>query len=81
MYLRDVLHRHARVYSLSDAQDLGRILWRDAMKNPLEVLRTKEQELTKVKKEVEALRITVHLLGENNQTDEAMNLRQVIEMP
>ena len=59
----------------------GRILGRDAMKNPLEVLRTKEQELTKVKKEVEALRITVHLLGENNQSDEAMNLRQVIEMP
>ena len=51
------------------------------MKNPLEVLRTKEQELMKVKKEVEALRITVDLLGENNQTDEGMNLRQVIEMP
>jgi len=51
------------------------------MKNPLEVLRTKEQELMKVKKEVEALRITVHLLGESNQTDEGMNLRQVIEMP
>jgi len=51
------------------------------MKNPLEVLRTKEQELLKVKKEVEALRITVHLLGEKNQADEAMSLRQVIEMP
>jgi hypothetical protein len=52
------------------------------MKNPLEVLRTKEQELLKVKKEVEALRITVHLLGgEKNQADEVMNLRQVIEMP
>jgi hypothetical protein len=51
------------------------------MKNPLEVLRTKEQELMKVKKEVEALRITVHLLGENNQSEEGMNLRQIIEMP
>jgi hypothetical protein len=60
---------------------LGRIPRRDAMKNPLEVLRTKEQELLKVKKEVEALRITVHLLGEKNQSDESMNLRQVIEMP
>lgn len=34
------------------------------MKNPLEVLRMKEQELLQVRKEVEALQITVKLLGE-----------------
>lgn len=35
------------------------------MKDPLDVLRTKEQELLKVKREIEALRITVSLLGED----------------
>jgi hypothetical protein len=36
------------------------------MKDPLDVLRIKEQELLKVKKEIEALRITVRLLGEES---------------
>ena len=34
------------------------------MKNPLEVLRMKEQEILRVEKETEALRITAELLGE-----------------
>lgn len=34
------------------------------MKDPFEVLRFKEQELARVKKEVDALRIVAQLLGE-----------------
>ena len=33
------------------------------MKNPYDVLRTKEQELVRVRKEMEALRIAARLLG------------------
>jgi len=53
------------------------------MKNPLEVLCIKEQELLKVKKEVEALRITVKLLGDENPAvgESQVDLRRVIEMP
>jgi hypothetical protein len=52
------------------------------MKNPMEVLRMKEQELVKVRREVEALQIVARLLSEesasgNNQKD----LRQLVEMP
>jgi len=49
------------------------------MKNPLEVLRTKEQELLQVKKEVEALRITLKLLGEETAADAKVDLRQTAE--
>jgi hypothetical protein len=54
-----------------------------AMKNPLEVLRRKEQELLKVKKEIDALRITVRLLGEEKSPapHQKMDLRQMVEMP
>jgi hypothetical protein len=54
-----------------------------AMKNPLEVLRTKEQELLKVKKEIDALRITVRLLGEESSPapNQKVDLRQMVEMP
>ncbi len=53
------------------------------MKNPMEVLRMKEQELLRVRKEVEALRIAAKLLtGETpSVSDEKVDLRQVIEMP
>ena len=34
------------------------------MKDPLEVLRMKEQDILRVKQEIEALRITAELLGE-----------------
>jgi hypothetical protein len=52
------------------------------MKNPLEVLRIKEQELLKVKKEIDALRITVKLLGdETSAGGEQVDLRRLIEMP
>jgi|GraSoiStandDraft_12_1057312.scaffolds.fasta_scaffold858390_2 hypothetical protein len=53
------------------------------MKNPLEVLRMKEQELLKVTKEVDALRITVRLLSEENLAvpNQKVDLRQMVEMP
>jgi hypothetical protein len=53
------------------------------MKNPIEVLRTKEQELTQVKREIDALRITARLLDDKNSAsiDGKVDLRQVIEMP
>ena len=34
------------------------------MKNPFEVLKTKEQEVAKVKKEINALRVTIQLIGD-----------------
>jgi prefoldin subunit 5 len=53
------------------------------MKNPMEVLRSKEQELVKVKKEIDALRTTVRLLNEEGSDfrEGKVDLRQVIEMP
>lgn len=53
------------------------------MKNPMEVLRTKEQELLRVEKEIDALRITMRLVGEEDQVapNQKVDLRQLIEMP
>jgi hypothetical protein len=54
------------------------------MKNPFEVLKSKEQEVAKVKKEVDALRVTIRLIGDENPaaaSDAKVDLRSVIEMP
>jgi len=55
------------------------------MKNPYDVLRTKEQELVRVRKEMEALRIAARLLGAEDpaatEGDNAPKLRHVVEMP
>jgi hypothetical protein len=55
------------------------------MKNPYDVLRMKEQELTRVRKEIEALRIAARLLGAENpgeaQGEERPALSRVVEMP
>jgi hypothetical protein len=53
------------------------------MKNPLEVLRMKEQEIAKLKKEVEALRIAARLLGEEGDqpADFSADKRKIISMP
>ena len=51
------------------------------MKNPFEVLRLKEQELLRVKKEVEALRTVARLLGdEPPSTEEEREMRGIAEM-
>jgi hypothetical protein len=47
------------------------------MKSPFEVLRVKEQELVRVKKEIEALRITLPLL----EGDSAAPSHLPVEMP
>ncbi|MBZ5599110.1 MAG: hypothetical protein LAN83_12395 [Acidobacteriia bacterium] len=53
------------------------------MKNPMEVLRTKEQELARVRKEVEALRVTVRLLGDEGAAlgESKKEMQPVVEMP
>jgi len=53
------------------------------MKNPLEVLRMKEQEVVRVRQEVEALRITAKLLGEEPPSagDGKVESRKTIKMP
>jgi hypothetical protein len=53
------------------------------MKNPMEVLRQKEQELLKVRTEIDALRIAARLLSDDTiaTIEPKVDLRQVIEMP
>ena len=54
-----------------------------AMKDPFEVLRMKEQDMLRVKQEIEALRITAELLGEEppSASDGAIELRKIVNMP
>jgi hypothetical protein len=56
---------------------------RAPMKNPMEVLRMKEQELLKVRSEIDALRIAARLLSDDTVTyaEPKQDSRQVIEMP
>lgn len=58
------------------------------MKNPYEVLRAKEQELIRIRKEMDALRIAARLLGaEDKSVADGTNgeagppLTRVVEMP
>lgn len=55
------------------------------MKNPYEVLRTKEQELMRLRKEMDALRIAARLLGAQDpgasNGDAQPKLQRVVEMP
>ncbi|MGB8012800.1 MAG: hypothetical protein WCF68_14395 [Terriglobales bacterium] len=55
------------------------------MKNPYDVIKVKEQELIRVRREVDALRIAAHLLGAEDMTEakaEPQPKRQrVVEMP
>jgi len=55
------------------------------MKNPFEVLKNKEQEMVKVRKEVDALRTTIRLIGDEKSPvpaeESKVDLRSVIEMP
>ena len=54
-----------------------------AMKDPFEVLRMKEQDILRVKQEIEALRITAELLGEEPPSagDRTIELRKIVNMP
>ncbi len=55
------------------------------MKNPYDVLRIKEQELLRVRKEMEALRISARLLGAEDpgagKGESQPKLPRVVEMP
>lgn len=55
------------------------------MKNPYDVLRMKEQELIRVRKEMDALRIAARLLGAEDKGaatgEEQPQLTRVVEMP
>jgi len=55
------------------------------MKNPYEVLRTKEVEMMRVRKEMDALRVAARLLGAEDpgaSNGEAQpKLQRVVEMP
>jgi hypothetical protein len=55
------------------------------MKNPYEVLRAKEQELLRLRKEMEALRIAARLLDAHDPAvgngDSNPKLQRVVEMP
>ena len=55
------------------------------MKNPYDVLRTKEQELLRVRKEIEALRRAARLLGAEEppaaKGESQPQLPRVVEMP
>ena len=55
------------------------------MKNPYEVLRIKEQEMIRVRKEMDALRIAARLLGAEDKSaghgEGQPQLTRVVEMP
>jgi hypothetical protein len=57
------------------------------MKNPYEVLKAKEQDMFRVRKEVEALRVAARLLGTDEPAPVAVGgedngkLRQVVDLP
>ena len=55
------------------------------MKNPYDILRTKEQELIRVRKEIDALRIAARLIGAEDpgavNAEGQPKLQRVVEMP
>ena len=84
MYLRQVSLRLEIAYSSSQQQQ--NFCQRPSpMKNPFDVLRVKEQELLRVRKEMDALRIAARLLGAEDlgaSTSEAQpKMQRVVEMP
>ena len=72
MYLSDLPPRRVREYVGS----IGAI----HMKDPMEVLQAKEQEMQRVKREIEALRVAVRLL-EEDYNGQPESRRQLVEMP
>ncbi len=53
------------------------------MKDPLEVLRGKEQEIIRVQAEIDALRVVAKLLAEDDSSNGTarVEFRQVVPMP
>lgn len=56
-----------------------------AMKNLLEVLRMKEEEILRIRREIEALKITARLLNDSEQGTAAperrLEVRHLLQMP
>jgi hypothetical protein len=50
------------------------------MKNPAEVLRLKEFQLEKIKREIEALRLTAQLLDEDRPEPAARKAAKVVQL-
>jgi hypothetical protein len=52
------------------------------MKNPIDVLRIKEQEIARVKKEIDALRIAAQLCGEETHPTKGqpVDLRKALDV-
>jgi hypothetical protein len=51
------------------------------MRDVTEVLRMKEEEIARVKKEVEALKLVATLLGEEQNPEHGADYRQLLQMP
>ena len=51
------------------------------MKDPYEVLRFKEQEITRVQKEIEAPKVAARLLSSEQEEQDNGDRRRVAEMP
>ena len=52
------------------------------MKNLLDVLRMKEEEILRLRKEIEALKITARILSEDqSQPEKKSQYRQLLQMP
>ncbi len=52
------------------------------MKNLLEVLQMKEEEILRLRKEIEALKISAQILSEDPaQTEKKTQLRHLLQMP
>ena len=51
------------------------------MKDVVEVLRMKEEEILRVQKELEALKTVVSLLAEDEKTEHKSDYRQLLQLP
>lgn len=54
------------------------------MKNLLEVLRMKEEQILRIRREIEALKITARLLNESEQAaapERRLEVRHLLQMP
>ena len=83
MYLRQLPRMANRTYRRSEQAIHSEVI-RGPMKNPYEVMRSKEQEMLRLRKEMEALRIAARLLEAEDPakpTDGQTTLSRVVEMP
>jgi hypothetical protein len=86
MPFRDVSRAEGPIYSLGfrTTGSVRQFRGGRAMKDPLAVLRSKEQEIVRIKKEIEALRVAARLLREDDDQipeDAKPDARRVIPMP